>query len=231
MKIEDLKELYGDDYPAAVIVDGVRLPLQRERRFSRSYHSGDMGCEVSRFMEGSASITAPELEREWPGWDDDVRMDFCESCDWLKEQPDFPDMLRFVMRNGGPYDRSSVAMSVACQLPPDEAFDLLTQALRNTEIGKTSNIGQAIALTKHPDAEATLRSHLLNIWEDGRLWDDDEFINWVAFDATTCIAHLIEFGASPADFATRVRQLSEHVCSHNRDSCRGFLSKHYPWLK
>ena len=42
--------------------------------------------------------------------------------------------------------------------------------------------------------------------------------------------HLIELGAAPTDFVERVRLLSRHTCSHNRDSCRKFLSKHYRWL-
>jgi hypothetical protein len=68
------------------------------------------------------------------------------------------------------------------------------------------------------------------VWSHPTLWDAADFINWVGFDATTCIAHLIELGASPSDFTEQVRRLSEHVCAHNRKSCRNFLSKHYSWL-
>ena len=55
---EDLKKLYGDEYPAAVLTDGIRLPVHSERRFSRGYHSDEhkMGIEISRFMDGSASM-------------------------------------------------------------------------------------------------------------------------------------------------------------------------------
>jgi hypothetical protein len=69
------------------------------------------------------------------------------------------------------------------------------------------------------------------LWSHPALWDDDAFTNWVGFDVTTCIAHLIELGAPPSDFTEQVRQLSEHVCSGNRDSTRNFLSKRYSWLK
>jgi len=43
-----------------VVVKGIRLPLKSERRFSRSYSTQDdkIGAEVSRFMDGSAAITA-----------------------------------------------------------------------------------------------------------------------------------------------------------------------------
>ena len=134
------------------------------------------------------------------------------------------------MQHAAPQEWSGVALSVASQLPRDEAFDILLRALRTVEVGRTSNIGQAIAITKHPDAELTLRHHLESIWAHRGLWDDDEFLNWVAFDATTCIEHLIELGAAQSDFEGRVRQLAGHVCAGNRDSCRNYLSKHYGWL-
>lgn len=209
------------------------MPMHREGRFSRSYHSHEhkIGSEISRFMDGSASITASELEREWSGWSAEVRRDFCQSSCWLHEQADFPAMLRFIMQHGSSKDWSGIALSVAAQLPQEEAFDALVQALRRTELGHTANISQAIALTKHPDAVTTLRAHLAAVWEHSALWDDDEFINWIGFDATTCIAHLIEAGAPPSDFEGQVRRLSEHVCSQNRQSCRNFLSKYYSWLK
>jgi hypothetical protein len=232
VKADDLKKRFGVEYPAAVVVEGLRIPLSRERRFSRSYYSKEhkMGSEVSRFMDGSASITASELQREWPAWTEDQRLDFCQFCCWLDEQADFPDMLRFIMQHGGPEDWSGIAMSVASRLPRDEGFALLLEALRATDIGHCSNVTQAIALTKHPEAEATLHRHLETVWAHPKLWEDASFINWVAFDATTCIAHLIELGASAADFEEQVRRLSQHVCSHNRDSCRNFLSKYYSWL-
>jgi hypothetical protein len=69
------------------------------------------------------------------------------------------------------------------------------------------------------------------LWTQPGLWDNAEFINWLGFAATTCIAHLIEVGAPPADFTEHARRLSEHACSHNQESCRNFLSKHYSWLK
>ncbi len=213
-------------------MNGIRLPLHSERRFSRSFQSDEhrMGSEVSRFMDGSASITAPELKREWPGWTQGMRMDFCQSSEWLHEQADYPEMLRFIMQHGCPEHWSGIALSVASLLPRDEAFETLVRALGNTEPGHTANICQAIARTKHPDAEITLRGQLAALWEHPALWDNDDFSNWIAFDATSCITHLIELGVSPSDFAAQVRKLSEHVCSGNRVSCRNFLSKYYPWL-
>ena len=233
MKIEALKKVYGPEYPAAVVMNGVRMAMRAERRFSRSYRSeaDKTGTSVSRFMDSTASITAKELSQEWPAWDQDTRIDFCQACCWLREQPDYPEMLRFVMKHGGTVEWSAVALGVAGHLPQEEAFNSLLAALRETAIGRTANITQAIAGTKHPSAEGTLRRHLQAIWVDAALWDDDKFLNWVAFDAATCIGHMIELGVAPAEFEDQVRRLSRHVCGRNQESCRHFLSKHYTWLQ
>jgi hypothetical protein len=227
-----LKKEFGDQYPVAVVVDGIRLPLRREGRFMRYYYSSEhkLGRELPRFMDGSASISLSEVRREWHTWSDHDRIDFCQYCCWLHEQPDFPDMLRFVVQHASPREWSGVAVSIGSYLPRDEAFDILVRALRTAEIGNTSNIGQAIAITKHPEAESTLRHHLQIILAHRGLWDNAEFSNWVAFDAITCIGHLIELGAEPREFEEHVRQLAEHACAGNRRSSRTFLSKHYGWL-
>lgn len=233
MNADGLKMRFGDEYPKAVVMDGVRIPLSRETLFSRWYCSDDQKTShvISRFMDGSTSITAGELQREWPTWTDQQRMDFCQSCCWLNQQSDFADMLRFIMQHGGPSDWSGIALSVASQLPRDEAFQTLLGALHAMDIGRCSNVTQAIAKTKHPAAEATLRHHLQILWADQTLWNNDDFLNWAAFDATTCIAHLIALGAPATSFENHVRRLSQHICPGNRDSCRNFLSKHYSWLK
>ncbi len=233
MNITELIRRYGDEYPAAVVSDGIRLPLRKERRFSRSYHSEEhkLGCEISRFMDGSASITSAQLQQEWPSWNKETRMDFCAAYHWLNKQPDFPEMLRFIMQHGGPDEWSAIALDVASRLPQNEAFEILLRALRTMELGRASNITQAIAATKHPGAEATLRRHLDVLWRHPDLWHDADFSNWIAFEATTCIRNLIDLGAPPEDFNEQVRLLSEHSCSGNRNSCRNFLAKHYAWLK
>ena len=232
MNIEQLKRSFGEEYPAAITRNGSRIPLKGETRFSRCYCLPGDKTEhwFSKFMDGSASMTFAKLEAEWPTWTESERLDFCGNCSWLHEQSDFPDMIRFVMRHGGADEWSAIAMSVASSLPQNEAFDVLVSALHALRIGKTSNITQAVAQTKHPEAEATLREHLQSVWERSSLWDNDPFVNWIAFDATTCIAHLLELGAPSADFEEQVRRLSRHVCSHNRDCCRNYLSKHYSWL-
>jgi hypothetical protein len=232
MNISDLKRPFGDEYPAAVMIDGARLLLRRERLFWRSYKSDEhkMVSQVSRFVDGSASISVSELHQEWPGWTEDMRSDFCQSSGWLDEQSDFPEMLRFIMRHGAPEHWSAIALSVASRVPRNEAFDVLVGALGSTEIGLGSNIAQAIGHTRLPDAEAALRRHLAVLWSKPSLWEEDDFVNWVGFEVTTCIEQLIDVGASSSDFTDQVRRLSDHVCSGNRESCRNFLSKHYSWL-
>jgi len=234
MNLAALKKDFGDEYPAAVIIEnGLRLPLRRERRFSRYYYSDEhkSGAEISRFMDGTAAITAAELKQEWPDWSEDMRLDFTESSTWLRSQTDFPEMLRFVMQHGEPIHWSGVAQSIASVFSRDEAFTTLLHALQDTGIEHTANLIQAIAETKHSDAEATLRTHLATLWAHPELWDPNDFMNWVAADATNCIAYLVELGASPSDFTDQVRQLSEHVCPSNRDFCRNHLSKYYSFFK
>ncbi len=233
MNLKDLKIIFGDEYPAAVMSEtGIRMPLHRETRFSRFYYSAKHknGAEISRFMDGTATITAAELQRDWASWPEKIRSDFCQSCVWLSGQADFSEMLRFITQNGSSPEWCAVALSVASELPRDEAFAFLVQALNQTEIGETANLTQAIAATKHPEAEAKLRRNLAAIWAHPDLWANEDHMNKVAYDAMTCIEHLIQLGVPPSDFAEQVRQLSEHVCPGNRDCVRTFLGKYYSWL-
>jgi hypothetical protein len=187
---------------------------------------------VSRFMDRSASMTVEQLKREWPTWTNWQRKDFCQSCNWLDKQADYVDMLRFIVAHGGTEEwGSAFAVWAASNLPSEEAFSFLVRALQARGNGTSSNLIQGIATTKHPDADRILRQHLHAIWSDLTLWNDDDFLNWGALDATCCIKCLIELGSSPADFEEYVRKLSQHVCSGNRDSCRKHLFKFYSWLK
>lgn len=229
----ELKKAFGDDYPAAVVISGVRMPLAKETTFTRYYHSGEPntgGQTISRFMDGSASMTLGEFQRGWASWTDEQRTDFCGACAWLQGQSDFPEMLRYIMQRGTPSHWSGIAQFVASELPVEEAFLFLRSALQSSNIGEGSNLTQAIAITKHANAEDTLRRHLETVLRHPTIWNDADFSNPVAFDAATCISNLIELGASPSDFEDHVRGLSRHVCPRNRSSCRTFLSKFFLWL-
>jgi hypothetical protein len=232
MNLSDLRKCYGDEYPAAVLHDGMRIALTEERRFSRVYYAKKekIGVYISRFMDESTAMTSCQLQEEWAGWTESERNDFCNHFGWLSKQPDFPEMLRFIMEHGGPSEWSAAALGVAGGVPIDEGFEILLRALRTIDLAKSTNVVQAIAFTKHRDAKQTIHDHLELVWADPKLWDDDTFLNWLAFCATKCIAYLIQLGAPPREFEEQVRQLSKHPCSGNRDSCRQWLGKHYEWL-
>lgn len=232
MNADELRERYGEEYPEAVDMFGIRMPLASESRFARHYQSAEknLGTVVSRFEDGSASVTAAEVARDWHAWSHTDRIDFCQACCWLTKQTDLPEILRHILEHGEPGDWTGIALTVADVLPREEAFDALARALSRTHPGRCANLTQGIALTNHPGAESLLRKHLDELWDHPALWDDDEFINWIAFDATSCICHLIEIGTPAETFTEGVRRLSEHACEGNRRSVSSFLSKHYPWL-
>jgi hypothetical protein len=229
-----LKKAYGEEYPRVVMSEGIRYPLQRERKFARLFSEQDKkgGVLISRFMDGSAGITLAELSQNWSKWERVDKVDFCQGCSWLAGQEDFPDLLRYVMKHGQLDDWSGIALQVARELPQNEAFRFLNDALQAAGPGRGSNLTQGLAHTKHPAAASVLCDHLHATMSHPLVWEDDRFLNWIAYDAITCINHLIEeLGAAPSDFEPQVRRLSEHVCERNRRSCVNFLSKHYPWLK
>jgi hypothetical protein len=231
MNAKELEEVYGSEYPIAVTMFDVRLAEIKERRFTRIYSNEEhkYSTIVSRFEDGSASISLEELETDWSSWPDGDRNDFCSACSALHEHPDFPDMLRFVMGHGNHLQWSLVANLVSYALPADEAFAVLTSALERTP-SHESNLIQAIALTKHQEAAPFLRHRLSNLWSRSELWADDSFLNWTAYDATCCISHLLELGEKPADYEEMARALSSHVCAGNRDSCVQYLHQCYEWI-
>ena len=226
-----MKAMYGPEYPNALLVSGVRMPLEREGRFMRHYSTedGKQGAAISKFSDGTATITHEELQREWFGWSARDRGQFCGASSWLVHQADFPDMLRFIMQHGEPEHWSGIAIQVATCLPQEEAYQTLVNALHKLE-RNTANISQGISLTKHPRAREELSLLLERLWVHPNLWDDDSFTNWHAFDALCCIQHLLDLGAPPEEHESRVRRLFEHKCSGNRDSCSSYLHKYYAWL-
>ncbi|HWY75384.1 MAG TPA: hypothetical protein VN281_07195 [Verrucomicrobiae bacterium] len=234
MDIDSLRKMFGDEYPRVAVIYGVRIPLSFETQFTRYYNSGDprvTSLDVSRFMDGSASMTLEQLRREWPTWTREQKHDFCRASCWLYKQADYRDMLRFIMVHGGPEEWSASAVIIATYLPSGEAFDFLRGVLRDTSVEAYPSIVQAIATTKHPEAEQTLRKYLGIVWAHPKLWIDIEGLNRIADAAVACIRELIELGASPSDFEDQVRKLSEHICAKNRESCRRWQAKYYPWLK
>ena len=228
----ELKQHYGNEYPAAVTLNGMRLPLTYDGRFAREYSSNEakVSAVISKFQDGSVSITAGELETQWSGWSQRDRHEFCSGLAWLAGQADLPNMLRFVMSQAEPEYWSSTALAVAHCLPKEEGFGLLRDALARLD-SHTANITQGIAATEHPEAKRLLERHLEQLWSYPDLWADDPFSNWRAFDATCCIQNLLDLGAQPSEYEAKVRALSKHACAGNRQSCGTFLHKYYDWLQ
>jgi hypothetical protein len=231
MNTGQLRQQYGEEYPAAITLYGVRMPLVHDGRFAREYRSEEAkaAATISKFQDGTATMTIEQLRGEWGGWSHRDRHEFCSGCSWLLEQADLRDMLRFVMTQPEPEYWSSVALAVAHYIPKDEAFGLLRHALANID-SHTANVTQGIAATKHPEAKPLLEKHLEHLWIHPDLWADDPFNNWRAFDATCCIANLLELDAQPTEYEAKVRALSRHVCAGNRQSCGTFLHQYYDWL-
>lgn len=224
----------GPDYPAFLLDrDGTPIPLYRERRWSRQYRhpTGKHRHHISRFYDGSASISFVELSDEWSRWTVVDRHEFSSNCRWLHSQADFIDMLRFILREGDPNDWSNVALSVARTFSSEEGFVLLVSALDATPIEHSANLLQAISMTRHLSASTRISEHFEKLWLDPRLWDDDPFTNWFAFTATCCIQYLLRLGEPPSRFVDAVRALASHPCGGNRDTCSRYLGATYRWLQ
>ena len=237
---EDFIRPLGDEYPAAIKVDGTRIPLAYETRFKRHYIEKKSELEahhtdVSRFIDGTASITLQQLKEEWSSWTDADRADFCDSLIDLVnlDQPDLAEIVRFLLQEAN----VDILGALVLQLPVvqtfsrDETFELLIGVLQRSSLGHTSNIVRALGLTQHPEAGATLRRHLQSIVATPAAWEDAKFHNYLAKDAAYCVLNLVKLGAPPAEFDGIVRRLSEHVCPRNREWCRRNFAKDYAWVK
>ena len=175
-------------------------------------------------------MTAKQLQDEWPHWSYKLRREFCMAFNWLHQQADFGEMVRFIMESGGPTHWPDIAGIVAWKMPQEEAYRFLNTALRSVAIQDSANLVQAIAITKHCEARQTLLDHLDRIWRDPNLWNSGEGINWIAFSATCCIRYLIELCSAPIEFEYRVQKLFKESPRENRDLCRQKLGKHYPQI-
>jgi hypothetical protein len=78
MTDEEIKLIFGNEYPEAVTSGGIRMPLQRETRFTRHYFNSEKrhGASVSKFFDGTVEMTFSQLQGEWPNWSEDERADF-----------------------------------------------------------------------------------------------------------------------------------------------------------
>ena len=228
----------GDEYPAAVKLGPARVPLAYETRFKRHYidHKPDVEShfDISRFLDGTASITLPQLQQEWSTWTNADRADFCHSIKDLYNagHPELADILHFLLQHAEVDILGPVVLwlPVMQTFPPDQTLDLLLGVLHRASLGHTADVLRALGLTKHPQAEPTLRRHLAAIVADPAAWADAKFHNQMALDAAYCILSLVKLGAPPADFEEIARRLSEHPCERTRHWCRRNFAQHYAWL-
>jgi hypothetical protein len=236
---EDWIEPLGKEYPAAVTSSGIRIPLAYETRFKRHYTQRGPGWEsdfdVSRFVDGSASITLPQLKEDWSTWTDADRADLCDSMHDLENigQQDFAEIVGFLLDNANPAMLGPVVLHlpVTQTFPPDETFQILLEVLQRSNPGHAADVIRAMGKSHHSDAEATIRRHLRLVVADAAAWADANHYNTIALDAAYCIFSLLELGAPAVDFVDIVRRLSEHACGKTREWCRRNFSKHYAWLR
>lgn len=221
----------GPGYPAFLLQGRERLPLLRERRWSRVYGTERNQTIVSRLRDGSASISLGELASTWPDWTADDRQDFAYNCSWLAGQPDFPDILRYIARNGEAQDWGGVAQSIARHLPTEEAFGFLESMVLSMDPGERSNVFQAIALANHARSVAVLAAQLDALLETPDLWNDDPFLNWIAYDAACAVEFLLRLGEPPTKYESLVRRLAAHTCTRNAESVRRRFHSIYSGLE
>ena len=214
---------FGPDYPASLLdlIDGVPMPLVREQRWARTFRHPTTGAMfwIPRFMDGSATMTLAELHRSWPTWTADERRAFSASAPWLHEQSDFADILRFLMREGDARVWCSIALAVASQLPQEEAFRVLCEALDAMAPSASSNILQAIARTGHVSARLVIKRQVDRLCAAPELWADDNGLNRLASTAIYGIKYLLKLGEDPATLTSIVQSLSEHHSDAVRREC------------
>ena len=198
------------------------------RHYSKKPHRR-MRYSESRFMDGSATITLAELERDWAKWTDSEKMDFSHSfATWGRDVPERAEILRFLVANG---DHEScwwaIAMSIAIEFPVEESVPVIRAWCESSKVGHAANYHQAIALTGDPTAHAILEAGFRRTWNTPGLMNDDEFINQIASDAIWCMKHMLELAEDPERFRAAYVALTGHPCQRVRDQTGRWLSEHF----
>lgn len=154
---------FGPSYPAFLVGrDGARYELAQERRFCRIFRATDARrmIVISRFVDGSASMSLRELTEAWPTWGRRDRSDFCQNVHGLGKHPEYAGMLELVFALGDSEARASVAIELVEVLPTDEAYALLDAELARAPLETYPNLVQALARTRHPKALSDLEKLL-----------------------------------------------------------------------
>jgi hypothetical protein len=208
----------GDEYPRAVNVQGMRMPLARESRFLRVYRDDVHGAamEVSRFMDGTATMTPSVLDAEWTGWDEELQVELCKGLWWVDAEDDREEMLRFVMRRGNPRHWSAVAPSVACYLEDEEAFALLWKAVEDSG-GIVSGMVKGL-LGLAPETPYSMIMRILDRWlQNPLIWSQEEAGIALANDALKAFGHLRRDPcAMTSGIEKKMRELGKHPSEYIR---------------
>ena len=209
-------------------IDRSKMKLRRETRWHREYEMEEPGhfFHESRFRDGSATITLPELKEQWGGWSDRERIDFCQE---LREAgcQEFPDVLRFIMANGEPQHWSGIALYIVRRLPADETIPFLLDAYPKFDSHRASNIIQALAMCGAPEAHKILRHHLQKLWAYPDLFTEAKHINVTAAAAIHCLQHLLDLGEPAEEFRDKYEALLRHPTKSNRQMVQNSLTKHF----
>lgn len=210
----------GPHYPRFLGSGRNRKPLIREQRWSRHFGTDEPVAIVSRFEDGSASITYDELANGWATWSEYDRIDFCQNCTWLRGQPDLPDILRFIASHGDPSEWGGVALPIACTLPAAEAFATLEKMFEASVIGTRSNLVQAIGLVEHAGSLELVVADIRALAPLEATWHPDKFVNWHASELTCAVHSALNLGANAADYTDLVRRLASHPSPVNAAGAR-----------
>jgi hypothetical protein len=205
-----------------------KYELIHETRWTRTYAVGEKSQYVqSRFQDGDATITLAELEREWPTWSLLERIDFCQSYCNSARMPERADVLRFVVAHGDHICWPAIALSVARELPLEEAMPALRSWCLTCQIGRGANYYQAVAHTGDPQAHELLKRCLGRTWGSDGLLDDGDSLNWTGYDAVCCLQHLLELGEDPEQYRAQYDALNTHTRQNVREYTQRWLARYF----
>ena len=230
MALDDVTNEFGPEYPSVIRCNGGRFVLSKETAVSRHYSSEnrDRFYIISKFMDGSATMSIQQLRISWQAWTAQEKLEFCQACKWLGDQNDFIDMLRYVMKHGDSSHKGAIACSVAKHLPQAEAFTVLVHSL-STDNG-VANIAQGIVLTSHPGARNVLSGLLDHLWSESTATPTEMHFKGRAFDMICTIQCLLELGAPSKTFTDKIRSIFDGSSPEERDYCSRHLRRHYRWM-
>ena len=194
----------------------------------RHFGAGKGVAIVSRFEDGSASITYDELANGWATWSEHDRIAFCQNCSWLRGQRDLPDILKFIAAHGDPYEWGGIALPITHTLPAEEAFSTLERMFEASVIGTRSNLVQAIGLVEHAGSLELVVADIRALAPLEATWHPDDFVNWHASELICAVHAALDLGADHADYTDLVRRLASHPSPVNAAAARRDLSRHYP---